>query len=120
MSKTGRNAPCPCESGKKYKACCLKADRADKRRPVRGTFDPDLPVEPESGREGNWQASDGSWYVIRSGHGLPDTPELKGERLDRAWELIRERNARKAKKTGKASSMLAAGMAALAWGAMYR
>ena len=23
--KTGRNAPCPCGSGKKYKHCCLKA-----------------------------------------------------------------------------------------------
>jgi tetratricopeptide (TPR) repeat protein len=24
----GRNAPCPCGSGKKYKACCLENDRA--------------------------------------------------------------------------------------------
>ena len=23
MSKIGRNAPCPCGSGKKYKKCCL-------------------------------------------------------------------------------------------------
>jgi len=23
MSKVGRNAPCPCGSGKKYKKCCL-------------------------------------------------------------------------------------------------
>lgn len=23
MGKIGRNAPCPCESGKKYKRCCL-------------------------------------------------------------------------------------------------
>ncbi len=23
MAKTGRNAPCPCGSGKKYKKCCL-------------------------------------------------------------------------------------------------
>jgi len=23
MSKTGRNAPCPCESGKKFKKCCI-------------------------------------------------------------------------------------------------
>jgi hypothetical protein len=23
MSKVGRNEPCPCGSGKKYKACCL-------------------------------------------------------------------------------------------------
>lgn len=23
--KTGRNDPCPCGSGKKYKACCMKS-----------------------------------------------------------------------------------------------
>jgi uncharacterized protein YecA (UPF0149 family) len=26
--KVGRNAPCPCGSGKKYKKCCLKKDSA--------------------------------------------------------------------------------------------
>ena len=31
--KTGRNAPCPCGSGKKYKHCCLhKAAAAGARR----------------------------------------------------------------------------------------
>jgi uncharacterized protein YecA (UPF0149 family) len=24
IKKIGRNAPCPCGSGKKYKKCCLK------------------------------------------------------------------------------------------------
>lgn len=28
MPKTGRNDPCPCGSGKKYKQCCLEKDRA--------------------------------------------------------------------------------------------
>ena len=28
MPKTGRNDPCPCGSGKKYKQCCLVAARA--------------------------------------------------------------------------------------------
>ena len=28
MSKIGRNDPCPCGSGKKYKQCCLKAQEA--------------------------------------------------------------------------------------------
>lgn len=27
MNKTGRNDPCPCGSGKKYKQCCLPAAR---------------------------------------------------------------------------------------------
>ena len=25
--RTGRNAPCPCGSGRKYKVCCLRANR---------------------------------------------------------------------------------------------
>jgi len=28
MAKIGRNEPCPCGSGKKYKQCCLAADEA--------------------------------------------------------------------------------------------
>lgn len=28
MTKVGRNHPCPCGSGKKYKQCCLQADEA--------------------------------------------------------------------------------------------
>lgn len=27
MSKTGRNDPCPCGSGKKYKNCCLAKEK---------------------------------------------------------------------------------------------
>jgi tetratricopeptide (TPR) repeat protein len=30
MSKIGRNAPCPCGSGKKYKKCCLKNERLNR------------------------------------------------------------------------------------------
>ena len=26
MPKVGRNEPCPCRSGKKYKKCCLKGE----------------------------------------------------------------------------------------------
>ncbi len=28
MTKVGRNQPCPCGSGKKYKQCCLASDEA--------------------------------------------------------------------------------------------
>ena len=27
MSKIGRNDPCPCGSGKKYKKCCLNKEK---------------------------------------------------------------------------------------------
>jgi len=33
MVKTGRNAPCPCGSGKKYKKCCMETDLAEERFP---------------------------------------------------------------------------------------
>ena len=31
MAKPGRNDPCPCGSGKKYKNCCLAKDEAAER-----------------------------------------------------------------------------------------
>ncbi len=34
MTKIGRNAPCPCGSGKKYKHCCLKKQEAAERGAV--------------------------------------------------------------------------------------
>ena len=34
MPKTGRNDPCPCGSGKKYKHCCLETDRAAELAPA--------------------------------------------------------------------------------------
>ena len=34
MKKIGRNEPCPCGSGKKYKKCCLNTSKS----PIGGTF----------------------------------------------------------------------------------
>jgi tetratricopeptide (TPR) repeat protein len=34
VPKTGRNDPCPCGSGKKYKHCCLEKDRAAEFAPL--------------------------------------------------------------------------------------
>lgn len=33
MKKIGRNKPCPCGSGKKYKHCCFKKDNYLKNLP---------------------------------------------------------------------------------------
>ncbi len=44
MAKVGRNAPCPCGSGKKYKKCCLAKDEAESREP-RAT-PPEKPSHP--------------------------------------------------------------------------
>lgn len=32
MTKIGRNDPCPCGSGKKYKACCMKGELPQKKK----------------------------------------------------------------------------------------
>src|SRR3954465_14025867 len=34
MPKPGRNDPCPCGSGKKYKHCCLEKDQAAELAPA--------------------------------------------------------------------------------------
>lgn len=34
--KAGRNDPCPCGSGKKYKACCWNKDLPVARKPLKG------------------------------------------------------------------------------------
>jgi len=40
MTKPGRNQPCPCQSGKKYKACCLRGDEEAHRQEERATAPP--------------------------------------------------------------------------------
>ncbi|MCC6900890.1 MAG: SEC-C domain-containing protein [Polyangiaceae bacterium] len=40
MSKTGRNQPCPCGSGKKYKTCCLRKDEDAQRQVERAALPP--------------------------------------------------------------------------------
>lgn len=44
MAKIGRNAPCPCGSGKKYKQCCLAVDQDAHRAGL-------TPVAPEPTHE---------------------------------------------------------------------
>ena len=36
MAQTGRNEPCPCGSGKKYKKCCLEQEQAAVRNTAAG------------------------------------------------------------------------------------
>jgi len=45
MGHTGRNDPCPCGSGRKYKRCCLERDRAIDSDPFRRVLDTD-PRDP--------------------------------------------------------------------------
>lgn len=54
--KTGRNAPCPCGSGKKYKRCCLPKQEAIKFKPR-----PEPPIINHHyvQRDGVWQKAPG-------------------------------------------------------------
>ncbi len=50
MVKIGRNQPCPCGSGKKYKRCCLSKDQASGVEAVsRAPHSAQGPVPPASG-----------------------------------------------------------------------
>jgi hypothetical protein len=47
VTATGRNDPCPCGSGKKYKQCCLGKDEA-KERAARKKAEAEAPVPTEA------------------------------------------------------------------------
>jgi hypothetical protein len=47
VTATGRNDPCPCGSGKKYKQCCLVKDEA-KARTAREKAAAAAPATPEA------------------------------------------------------------------------
>ena len=51
MAKTGRNQPCPCGSGLKYKRCCLAGE--ERARRVQGAAAIPLST-PSVGPEGSW------------------------------------------------------------------
>jgi tetratricopeptide (TPR) repeat protein len=47
MANSGRNDPCPCGSGKKYKRCCLEKDTASEREALAASTKPALGYSPE-------------------------------------------------------------------------
>jgi hypothetical protein len=53
MTKIGRNDPCPCASGKKYKKCCLKKDQAaaQARQEAKAAAQPSTPAPPQPSLE---------------------------------------------------------------------
>jgi len=46
MAKIGRNQPCPCGSGKKYKHCCLSNDQASRAKAASHTQPHRPPATP--------------------------------------------------------------------------
>lgn len=66
--RVGRNDPCPCGSGKKYKACCLEPDR--KSRGAAQTLTPEL--RALAAAAGAWQAD-----IVPVPAGLRDDPAAR-------------------------------------------
>jgi tetratricopeptide (TPR) repeat protein len=81
MSKPGRNDPCPCGSGKKYKKCCLPRDEAARRqeeaaRPRVKTEDGEKPYIAEL-RPDLDEEVDRLMQRLESGEGRAVEPEIK-------------------------------------------
>ena len=64
MAQIGRNAPCPCGSGKKYKKCCLEKDLAERRAAAPGA---DTGVEWENVQNSGAQEFSDASRVERRG-----------------------------------------------------
>ncbi len=98
MSKIGRNDPCPCGSGKKYKKCCLSKEqqRYELKRSVAGgrkdetdDFFEDLPAEPTGPQDEN-EAMEAS---AQSRLELEDEPFVSRTISDEVPEIGEEENA---------------------------
>jgi len=93
MSKTGRNDPCPCGSGKKYKKCCLPKEQqrsvAGKRKDETDDFFEDLPAEPAGLRDQNEAAQAGA----QSGPEIEDEPFVSRTISDEVPEIDEDQNA---------------------------
>jgi|GEM_PF-6802039 hypothetical protein len=80
--KIGRNDPCPCASGKKYKKCCLAKDEAREREEqtmlVGGHRPPasgkPLTLRPPAARPGSFAD-----FLLRllAGHGRAETQQAR-------------------------------------------
>ncbi len=75
---TGRNDPCPCGSGKKYKKCCLPRDKEKEDSQIKAlqAKNAALGLEPVSRAPGA--------VLIPPGPELPDDPETAA--LDALWD----------------------------------
>jgi hypothetical protein len=76
QNKPGRNDPCPCGSGKKYKRCCLATDEAAAREHARqhALFDDDVTGDSEFDLDDDGE----EFFAIED-----DTPVLDAQAITR-------------------------------------
>jgi tetratricopeptide (TPR) repeat protein len=96
-TKTGRNDPCPCGSGKKYKQCCQRLEEVQgKRKPIGGTSTHSLMGEAIVYQRAGQLPQAATIYqqILQSEPNNPDALHLLGliahqnGQLDAAVELI--------------------------------
>lgn len=85
MAKIGRNEPCPCGSGQKYKRCCLSRDEAAAAR-AREVDSPTAPFEILSDDDGLDQASNVVIDLIDAGR-LDEAEQAAQDLLGRYPEV---------------------------------
>jgi tetratricopeptide (TPR) repeat protein len=97
MAKIGRNEPCPCGSGKKYKACCLakdeaaaiaaapKAESREERRARRATFDAEL-AENDDDEDDLTELSNAITDLIRDGK-IDEAEQAANDLIERYPEV---------------------------------
>ncbi len=81
----GRNDPCPCGSGKKYKKCCLKKDRAAARQHAKAAQSPE-PLQETTPTINE----PSSLFKDQPSHESAPTPEVDPlmERINAFWEAF--------------------------------
>lgn len=78
MSKVGRNDPCPCGNGKKYKKCCLEGDLEKARSPSMGGMDVQILGPEEWDAMDEWEALDDRFQAADFGEKVRMLSELCG------------------------------------------
>jgi hypothetical protein len=107
MAKTGRNAPCPCGSGKKYKKCCLRKDEEEQRQKTMGEYQVNEEIFDdlkEDEDEVGWGEAEDAWSSDDKSEGtgsddfefeaiypqidksIPDISEAEQAIVDEWWE----------------------------------
>jgi tetratricopeptide (TPR) repeat protein len=88
MAKTGRNDPCPCGSGKKYKRCCLDQDEAAERTALAATtWRPTIDVEIAN-RLADFDTDDTEDELTRASNAAVDL--VDEGKLDEAEKVARD------------------------------
>jgi tetratricopeptide (TPR) repeat protein len=87
MTKTGRNDPCPCGSGKKYKRCCLENDE-EAERDARASVNATRQAEYDTLYESLSQELDEAEALTAASNGVIDM--IRAGKLDEAEAAARD------------------------------